>query len=252
MKSTHGGPAKLDASMLKAYCDKHVPPEWTREHDVDHATGVAKDYYRRTMRGRRWADSQQSAMALIPSQQSQFAEVDEESSLREDAQGSGNAAAQRRKRLAAQKNVWRLPSGAPIVPQVVFDAVANSLQRFAVRKRKEFAAEACKYWTLKREARRGAALLKRLQLQMETFSSTEVTRRNFASMGSIGRSRLQRRVEMAERLLADMSAIRKICAEVRERERLKLVEAELLQDMVDTVYSPIPAILAPILVRAQK
>jgi len=39
-----------------------------------------------------------------------------------------------------------------------------------------------KYWTLKREARRGAALLKRLQLQLETFSSMEMTRRDYVAM----------------------------------------------------------------------
>src|SRR4029434_3687229 len=81
------------------------------------------------------------------------------------------------------KNVWKLPSGAPIIPQAVYDLVESALARFPIRKRKEFVGEACKYWTLKREARRGAALLKRLQLQMETFSSMELTRRNFAAMG---------------------------------------------------------------------
>ncbi len=57
------------------------------------------------------------------------------------------------------------------------------LIKFNVRKRKEFVQEACKYWTLKREARRGAALLKRLQLQMEAFSSMEITRSNFRWYG---------------------------------------------------------------------
>lgn len=252
MKSTHGGPAKLDASVLKAYCDKHVPPEWAREHDVENATSVAKDHYRRTMKGRRWADSQQSAMALLPSQQNHLAEIDDETNPRDETQAGGNAAAQRRKRLAAQKNVWRLPSGAPIVPQVVFDAVTNSLQRFGIRKRKEFAAEACKYWTLKREARRGAALLKRLQLQLETFSSTEVTRRNFVAMGSIGRARLRRRIEMADKLLEDLATIRQICRDVKEREARKLEDGELQKDMVDMVYFPITMLLEPILRKAQK
>ena len=171
MKSTHGGPASLDASVLKAYCDKHV---------------------------------------------------------------------------------WRLASGAPIVPQVVFDAVAISLQRFGVRKRKDFAAECCKYWTLKRESRRGASLLKRLQLQMETFSSTEITRRNFMAMGSLGRSRLQRRIEMAELLIDDLASLRVICNEIKERGKVQSTDAALLNDMVDTVYFPIISRLQPILRKAQQ
>lgn len=65
MKSTHAGPANFDASVLKALCDKHVPSEWRREHDVDRATAEAKTYFRRTMRGRRWADSQSSALSQV-------------------------------------------------------------------------------------------------------------------------------------------------------------------------------------------
>ena len=160
--------------------------------------------------------------------------------------------AQIKKRLAAQKNIWRLASGAPIIPAVVFDAVENSLQRHAVRRRKEFVAEACKYWTLKREARRGAALLKRLQLQMETFSTSDVTRRNFATMGALGRTRLERRLEMAELLLDDLNTLRRICQETRNRERQKLEEAEVLNEVVNTVYFPVSALLQPIMLKAQK
>ena len=137
------------------------------------------------------------------------------------------------------------------MPQVVFNAVENSLGRFALRKRKDFVAEACKYWTLKREARRGAALLKRLQLQLETFSSTELTRRDFAAMGAAGRSRLQRRKEMADMLLADMQQIRAICQAIKEREAAKLESARILQDVVSAVYLPLPSTLRPIIVRAQ-
>ena len=136
---------------------------------------------------------------------------------------------------------WRLPSGAPVVPQAVYHNVENTLIKFNVRKRKEFVQEACKYWTLKREARRGAALLKRLQLQMEAFSSMEITRRNFAGMGAAGRPRLQRRIEFAERLEDDMEQIRVLCE----------MDVLILQQIVDCIYFPIPQLLQPILVRAQ-
>lgn len=247
----HGGPTSPDA-IRKAFCDKHVPAEWRREHDVDTATAEAKDFYYRMMRGRRWADSQQAALALVPSQHFQAAEPIEDATPQDTGDVSGTPADQKRKRAQLQKNVWRLPSGAPIVPQVVVDNVEASLHRFSVRKRKEYLIEACKYWTLKREARRGAPLLKRLQLQMETFSSTEITRRNFASMGVVGGPRLQRRIEFAERLMLDMSILKQLCEEVKQRESTKLAAAELLKDVVDTIYFPIALLLVPIMEKIQK
>ncbi|KAI9817977.1 MAG: nuA3 HAT complex component nto1 [Thelocarpon impressellum] len=251
MKSSHGGPANLDASVLKAYCDKHVPSEWRRENDVDAATADAQAFYHHTMRGRLWADSQQSALAYIPSQpQAPPGHRNEAKSpiVPRINLALGNKS---RKRNQQPKATWKLPSGAPVVPQVVYNSVESSLQRFMIRKRKEYAAEACKYWTLKREARRGAALLKRLQLQMETFTSMEITRRNFAGMGAAGRTRLQRRIDFAEKLLLDVEKLRILCDEVKKREREKLKEAAMLKDVIDTVYFPIAPLLWPILERAQ-
>jgi NuA3 HAT complex component NTO1 len=147
---------------------------------------------------------------------------------------------------------WRLPSGAPVVPQSVYNNVETTLQRFNMAKRKEFVQEACKYWTLKREARRGAALLKRLQLQMEAFSSMEITRRNFAGMGAAGRPRLKRRIEFAERLEEDMEQIRVMAELVKQREAEKLQDVMILKRIVDCIYFPIPRLLEPILIRAIK
>lgn len=248
MKSTHGGPASLDGSALKAYCDKHVPLDWRREHGVDAATAEAIDYYHYTMRGRLWADSQQSALAMVSAHSHAAPEA-----LEEDlqAQLSVTVGGNKRKRTQPQKIIWRLPSGAPVIPQVVYNSVESSLQRFNVRKRKEYAAEACKYWTLKREARRGAALLKRLQLQMETFSSMEITRRNFVGMGAAGQVRLQRRIDFAEGLREDLEKLRILCDEVKKREREKLKDVGILRDIVDVVYFPIAPLLWPILEKAQ-
>jgi NuA3 HAT complex component NTO1 len=248
MKSTHGGPTTLDASSLKAFCDKHVPNDWRKEHDVDAATVDAIDFYRYTMRGRLWADSQQSAMNMsvartpippLPSTEETLPKI--------NLIVGGN----KRKRNQTTKPVWRLPSGAPVIPATVYESVESSLQRFTVRKRKEFAVDMCKYWTLKREARRGAALIKRLQLQMETFSSMEITRRNFVGMGAAGRVRLQRRIDFAEDRVQDVAKLLQLCEQTRIREEEKLKDAELLREIIDTVYFPIPPLLWPIIDKAQ-
>ncbi|KAL1969113.1 hypothetical protein VTN77DRAFT_367 [Rasamsonia byssochlamydoides] len=252
MKTGHGNPAIMDSHLLKAFCHKHVPPDWRKEHGTDDAYAEAVEYYKNTMQGKRWGDSQAAALALGPSYPQDGTEAgDENAQQGPSLHLTFNAGGNKRKRTAAPKTVWRLPSGAPVIPQVVLNSVIASLQRFTVRQRKQYAEDACKYWTLKREARRGAALLKRLQLQLETFSSMEMTRRNFAAMGPIGRSRLQRRIDFAERLTYDVDKIRILCDEVKKREREKLKDAELLRTIVDTVYFPIPPLLWPIFEKVQ-
>ncbi|KAI1511226.1 PHD finger domain-containing protein [Pyrenophora tritici-repentis] len=229
----------LDSTVLKAYCDRHTPSDWKREYDVESAIADAKAFYRHTMRHIRWPDSQAYALSIGSSHAMPSIEGPDD-----ESPGS------KRKRGGSAKT-WRLPSGAPVVPQAVYHNVENTLIKFNVRKRKEFVQEACKYWTLKRESRRGAALLKRLQLQMEAFSSMEITRRNFAGMGAAGRPRLQRRIEFAERLEDDMEQIRVLCEMVKQREAEKLKDVLILQQIVDCIYFPIPQLLQPILARAQ-
>ncbi|KAF4554166.1 PHD-zinc-finger like domain-containing protein [Elsinoe fawcettii] len=240
----------IDTSILKAFCDKHVPPEWRRDHDTDQAIVDAKRYYRKTMRNRKWADSQTAALSLATNEQlnaEPTTEVDPP-----DDKSTIVVGGTKRKKKDAQKAGWRLPSGAPVVPAVVFNAVEQSLQRFTLRKRKDFVAEACKYWTLKREARRGAALLKRLQLQLESSSSMEITRRNFVGMGAAGRPRLVRRIEFAELLKHDIVGLKSLVETVTQREAKKLEDAENLRRLIDTVYFPVSDLLWPILRKAQK
>lgn len=228
-----------DGTVLKAYCDRHTPSDWRREYDVETAIADMKAYYRHTMRHARWPDSQAYALSIGSTHAMPSIEADDDDAT----------PGTKRKRGSTSKS-WRLPSGAPVVPQAVYHNVENALQRFNFGKRKEFVQEVCKYWTLKREARRGAALLKRLQLQMEAFSSMEITRRNFAGMGAAGRPRLHRRIEFAEHLESDMEQIRKLCELVKQREAKKLEDVKLLQDIVDCIYFPIPRLLQPILDQA--
>ncbi|KAJ5908043.1 Zinc finger PHD-type [Penicillium taxi] len=240
MKAGHG---LMDSHLLKAFCDKHVPPDWRLEHGTDAATADAIEFYRNTMMGRRWGDSQAAALSLGPP----HAEDGEEEPT-VTPRITLTVGGSRRKRIP--KTIWKLPSGAPVIPQVVLNSVVASLQRFTVRGRKQYAEEACKYWTLKREARRGAALLKRLQLQLETFSSMEMTRRDYVAMGVTGHKRLHRRIEFGDRLYMDLDRLRMLCDEVKKREREKLKDAEMLRSIVDIVYFPIFPLLWPIFHKA--
>ncbi|EAQ89137.1 hypothetical protein CHGG_05756 [Chaetomium globosum CBS 148.51] len=249
MKNSQGALAVLDGTLpLKAFCDKHCPPDYAEENGVAQATKEAKRFYKRTMKGRLWADSQASALQLAATHRNAMTERPPDESQITGAKVSAVLAD--KKKGQPPKNIWKLPSGAPIIPQAVFDLVESALARFPIRKRKDFVSEACKYWTLKREARRGAALLKRLQLQMETFSSMELTRRNFAAMGPSGKARLDRRVEFCGNLVDELAKLKDLCHLIEERERLKLEAAELEMEMINTCYFPIYNQLHPILEKA--
>lgn len=243
MKSQHQG--GIDTTALKAFCDKHVPPDWRRMQGTDRAILDAKRWYRHAMKDHKWADNQNAAQELgAPPPPDGGLDT---ATVQDDTITVAN---QKRKRNEKPKIYWRLPSGAPIVPAVVIETVEASLVRFTIRKRKEFVEKICRYWTLKREARRGAALLKRLQLQLESFSSMEITRRNF--VGLAGREKLERRIDFAGALQKDMAFVVDLAEKVKEREVLRLQEIEELRTLINTVYFPIPALLLPILQRAQK
>lgn len=203
------------------------------------------------MRNRKWADSSSTALSMAPASQKDVTtdNVDELG----HADDTIVVAANKRKKAQPLKAGWRLPSGAPVVPTVVLNTVETSLTRFVFRKKKEFVSEACRYWTLKREARKGAALLKRLQLSLESFTPMEITRRNFSGMGAAGRPRLLRRIEFGDLLRKDVDSLGDLVTSIRERENLSLVDTtEVLKSFIENVYFPIPSLLQPILQRAQK
>ncbi|KAI0180465.1 bromodomain and PHD finger-containing protein [Hypoxylon sp. FL1284] len=248
MKNSSGALDVLDGSTnLKALCDKHCPSEYAKENDVVRATKRAKKYYKKSMSDRIWANSQANAMSLAASHRNAITEHPPDES---QMTGAKLSAVLGDKKGQGGKSIWKLPSGAPVIPQAVFEIVEASLQRFAFLKRKEFVSDACRYWTLKREMRRGAALLKRLQLQMETFSSMELTRRNFAAMGPSGKTRLSRRIEFAETLLKDLEQLKDLSAALVEREQIKLDAALMEEEFVDTCYFPVHKMLPPVVDKA--
>lgn len=238
MKTGGGQNTLMDPYQLRAYCHKHTPLDWRQEHQTDKAFERAKEYFKEHFRGQVWADSRTSALAMKDTQELQNA-----------ARGPLKVILTNKKGQKP-KTIWRLPSGAPVIPEVILKSIEESLVRFGVQKKKEYVSEICKYWTLKREARRGAALLKRLQLQMDTFSSFEVTRRDYKAQGAAGRARLEKRIQFAETLLEDLDRIRQLCALTRQREAEKLKDAGVLKDIIDTVYFPISPLLEPVLEKA--
>ncbi|KAK6345812.1 nuA3 HAT complex component nto1 [Orbilia blumenaviensis] len=232
----------FDGSQLKAFCDKHVPSEWRKEFRTDLAIRSAQRFYEDRFYEKEWGDSQMKALTPGYGDHPTIPKL--------------TLTVGKRKRPSAgtggNKVVWRLPSGAPIVPQILYNTIIEAISRFAIRKPKEYVAEICKYWTLKREARRDASLLKRLQVSVSSnFTSDEVTKKDYSAYYD-GEERLKRRLDFAIKLRHDLERIRLLADDIKKREKEKLRQAECLKEMIDAVYFPVIPILTPILDRAQQ
>jgi NuA3 HAT complex component NTO1 len=159
------------------------------------------------------------------------------------------------RRVVEPKAVWKLSSGAPVIPRVVYSSVAEFLSRFGFTNVRHFAAETCKYWTLKREARRGASLVRRLQVHADSnsFTSIEVVRKNYASMGRVqGTKKLEQRKDFAGALQNDLIRLMDVVKEVRKREDGRAKESEMMKAYVDAMYFPELPLMRDILNRALK
>jgi Bromodomain len=64
--------------------------------------------------------------------------------------------------------------GPPIVPAIIVNRIVQYINKIKIRRKLEFVQLVCRYWSLKREARRGAPLLKRLHLEPWTASGGKI------------------------------------------------------------------------------
>jgi len=65
--------------------------------------------------------------------------------------------------------------GPPVVPAIIVNRIVQYIGKIKVRRKIEFVQMVCRYWSLKREARRGAPLLKRLHLEPWTASGGKIS-----------------------------------------------------------------------------
>lgn len=70
------------------------------------------------------------------------------------------------KAAAANGPVSVFSTTSPVIPAVILKRIASLNSPLLPKKRAELITAICKYWSLKKEARRGAALLKRLHLEV--------------------------------------------------------------------------------------
>ncbi|KAG8221082.1 hypothetical protein J3R82DRAFT_2599 [Butyriboletus roseoflavus] len=120
-------------------------------------------------------------------------------------------------------------TGPPLVPHIIVDRIINYIAKINVRKKSEFVQMVCKYWSLKREARRGAPLLKRLHLEPWTAS-------NAGKLLSEEEKTLK--LEHLKHVRKDLETLREMALLCRKRESRKLAQAEAIQKVLDATLFP--------------
>ncbi|OCF54561.1 hypothetical protein L486_08112 [Kwoniella mangroviensis CBS 10435] len=197
--------------LLKAYCHKHLPVSLPDNFQPEEISDTASDF--------------SSFSEMIPKQTTKT-----EKKARRSSTANGQAAAVvPTTKKSAQAHSKSFRPGPPIIPRLILDKVLNYVAKVAIRKRQPFVERMCRYWSLKREARRGAPLLKRLHLEPWTASSD---------------SRQQTETEKAQKLKFlqmlrnDLEKVRMLAELVRKREKEKLRQVQLIKDVVDGFIFP--------------
>jgi hypothetical protein len=177
-------------TSLTCYCEKHLPPE--------------------------------------------YSEIRLQSLSAEQSDNSESSPLHRQKTLTASKSARAHAKsydvGAPLVPAIVVKRILNYTSKLTFRKKEHFILLLCKFWSLKREARRGAPLLKRLHLEPWTSGkSSEMEIDNEARQGHL---------EHLQRLREDLLRVKQMADLARKRENVRFWQCEATHQILSSCFFP--------------
>ncbi|KAG1246128.1 hypothetical protein G6F68_014773 [Rhizopus microsporus] len=107
-----------------------------------------------------------------------------------------------------------------------------------LRKKSSLIKSVCRYWSLKRESKRGAPLLKRLHLEPWTASASQLK---------------ESEVEAAQKasslmnLRSDLEKVRILTEQVQKREKQKLDRARKQKAYLELILFPLDYVIGPVL-----
>lgn len=174
-------------NSLQSFCDKHSPPSWG-----DCQQGISKT--------RRYFENIQQ---IISGEQKKQQEPPNS--------------------VDSSKNKWKTNRGTPIAPQMFAAVVQKVLQLFQIANSEKLSIDLCKYWSMKRELKRGAPLVR-------NFDPT--------SFNTLNVEEIQRRIEFAEVLLNDLNKLHELSSLLVKRQRAAMLHNSALQKSYELVQNP--------------
>lgn len=217
------------AETLKAMCHKHLPKHLRHQQRAFPSlltNGAAGDGSFEDEN----ASSTRASTPVLPTLKPTSHRI----TIRRGANGAISAVAAppgTTKSARAYKKSYR--AGPPLVPAFVVSRVLDYIGKIQLRKKQAFVTLVAKFWSLKREARRGAPLLKRLHL--EPWTAISVPR----EMTEAERSK---KLQFTLLLREDLERLRMLAELVRKREREKLRQMDLIREnLVENIMFPFHA-----------
>ncbi|CAJ0858393.1 7050_t:CDS:10 [Entrophospora sp. SA101] len=133
---------------------------------------------------------------------------------------------------------------APVLPVTMVEKLLPILskQKF-LKKKHDLLDKVCKYWSTKRESRRGAPLLKRLHLEPWTASASIYKQSE--------EEKYAKYLAMTD-LRKDLEKVRMLSDLVHRREKEKLKRLKIQTNYLETIFFPLDNILLPTLKSIQK
>lgn len=158
----------FDGVVFKAYCDRHTPRDYRDQVNVEQSVLAAQAFY---------ANAKKHKNRPVARQRYVDSEVLDAPERKKKRKGSGmdshNVVAQLLpSSKAARAHQHHYSAGAPIAPAHIINKLDNLRcvqQANHLRKKSQLITKICRYWSLKRESRRGAPLLKRLHLEVSVI-----------------------------------------------------------------------------------
>ncbi|KAI9480446.1 MAG: hypothetical protein EXX96DRAFT_562637 [Benjaminiella poitrasii] len=216
--STTTATTTANGVILKAYCDRHAPRDYKEQVDVEGMVAKAQTWFTNPDHKR-----------IMPRKRY----VDEEDDDHEE-EGTKAARAHQHQYTAAGSRA------APIAPEYIIQRLETMPCLSRMKKKTALIESICRYWSLKRESRRGAPLLKRLHLEPWTASASQLK---------------QTEVEKAHKassmmsLRADLEKVRMLSEQVQKRERQKLERIRKQKSYIERILYPHERILEGVLER---
>ncbi|KAG5513888.1 hypothetical protein PMAC_000510 [Pneumocystis sp. 'macacae'] len=198
-------PMKKNSTELKAYCDKHVPNFWRNEHNITKFLHDTRNYFlSHTVASQSSVNNYNSNYTRNPSSKIYI-------------------------NLKKTKTY-------PLIPMYIQRKILTYIHKFPIRKKAIFITDICKYWSLKRESRKNATLIKRFQLKIEDDR-----------VYNLSDNQLLQRIKFAENLKNDLEKLLQLIDAVKKREEEKKKISYYLETVADCLYFPITHVVRNIL-----
>uniref|UniRef100_A0A4W5RIV0 Bromodomain containing 1 n=1 Tax=Hucho hucho TaxID=62062 RepID=A0A4W5RIV0_9TELE len=135
------------------------------------------------------------------------------------------------------------------VPSFSPQRLNTILNRVSMQKKKAFVELALNYWTLKRQARNGVPLIRRLQSSQQSYQKTHAAQPKESEEESRA---LKEQLKEWHRLRHDLERARLLLELIRKREKLKREEMKLQQSLLEVQLTPFSILLKSVLEQLQE